>query len=46
MFQIASQVDMIIECIVEGAILYLKLIDTWEFPEARNLKINTTVLNK
>ena len=46
MFQIASQVDRIIECTVEGAILYLKLMDIWEFPEARNLKMNTTVFNK
>ena len=35
LFQIASQVDTIIECRVEGAILLLKLIDIWEFPEAR-----------
>jgi len=46
LFQIASHVEMIIECTVEGAILWLKLIDIWEFPEARNLKINTTVFNK
>jgi hypothetical protein len=46
LLQIALQVDMIIECTAEGAILQLKLIDIWEFPEARNLKINTTVFNK
>jgi hypothetical protein len=37
---------MITECTAEGAILQLKLIDIWEFPEARNLEINTTVFNK
>jgi len=37
---------MIIEYTIEGAILWLKLFYIWEFPEARNLKINTTVFNK
>jgi len=37
---------MIIEYTVEGAILQAKLIDVWEFPAARNLRINTTLFNK
>ena len=46
LLQIASQVDIIVECTAEGALLEVKLTDIWEFPEVRNLKINTTTYNK